>query len=75
MSVKGGVYWRRWARPLLDLTVPALPSASFNDQHRRQPGATLPPHALDHSGTPMQTSDYAVQELVSSVHEAYEAKK
>jgi len=31
--------------------------------HRRQPGATLPPHALDHSGTPIPTSDYAVQEL------------
>jgi hypothetical protein len=23
----------------------------------------LPPHALDHPGTPMPTSDYAVQEL------------
>jgi hypothetical protein len=34
------------------------------DDHRRmQPGATLPPHALYHSGTPMPTSDYAVQEL------------
>ena len=35
----------------------------MDDHHRRQPGATLPPHALDHPGTPMTTSDYAVQEL------------
>ena len=33
----------------------------MDDHHRRQTGATLPPHALDHPGTP--TSDYAVQEL------------
>ena len=37
-----------------------------HDHHSRQPGATLPPHALDHSGTPMLTSDYAVQGLVST---------
>ena len=30
----------------------------MDDHHRWQPGATLPPHALDHSGTPMPTSDY-----------------
>jgi len=31
--------------------------------HPRQPGATLPPPALYQSGTPMPTSDCAVQEL------------
>jgi hypothetical protein len=31
----------------------------MDDRHPRQPGATLPPHALD----PMPTSDYAVQKL------------
>jgi hypothetical protein len=38
----------------------------MHDHHPRQPEATLPPHALDHSGTPMPTSDYAVQGLVST---------
>ena len=35
----------------------------MHDHHRRQLGATLPPHAL---GTPMPTSDYAVQEAWSA---------
>jgi hypothetical protein len=36
------------------------------DHHRRQPGATLPPHALYHPGTLMLTSGYAVPDLVSA---------
>jgi hypothetical protein len=41
----------------------------MDDHHRRQPGATLPPHALYHPGTTMPTCEYAVHGLGKRLQE------